>query len=64
MSHPNFVVLYYGQFIRSNAYEMSEHLFLCGEYPLPESAACASGYNEKKAKTFNKMIEIEVLGGK
>lgn len=43
---------------------MSKHLFLWGECPLPESAASASDYNEKKAKKFNKMMEIQVLMGK
>lgn len=40
---------------------MSKCLLLWGECALPESAARVSDYNVKKAKMFNKVMEIQVL---
>lgn len=38
-----------------------EPLDLWAEYPLPGSAARADDSNEKKAKKFNEVMEMEVL---
>lgn len=40
---------------------MSKCLFLWVECALPESAARVNDYNVKKVKTFNKVMEIQVL---